>query len=178
MNYPMYDMIACVILSFFFLAASSAWGHALSGLKSSGDPDTWIFKAGKNALAPICSKSDEDSYINTAVTSCKTSFAGGFGGANISVILGFLICFLFGANVYYLYKETRFANPNQESSVGNGGNRGVAEDIGDLSALLLVLDLLGGDGLGGADLGDQDDILGHAGGGGGGDSHGSGGVGG
>jgi len=112
-NYPMYDMIACVILSFFFLAASSAWGHALSGLKSSGDPDTWIFKAGKNALAPICSKSDEDSYINTAVTSCKTSFAGGFGGANISVILGFLICFLFGANVYYLYKETRFANPNQ-----------------------------------------------------------------
>jgi len=112
-NYPLYDMIASLILSFFFLAASSAWGHALSGLKSSGDPDTWIFMAGHNALAPICSKTDEGGYVNTAVTECKTVFAGGFGGANISVILGFLICFLFGANVYYLYKETRFANPNQ-----------------------------------------------------------------
>merc|ERR1719350_2559455 len=72
------------------------------------------------------------------------------------------------------------------AGVDNWGNGGVTEDIGDLSALLGVLDLLGGDGLGGADLlscggahlGDQDDILGHAGGGGGGDSHGSGGVGG
>jgi len=68
--------------------------------------------------------------------------------------------------------------------VGNGSNRGVTEDIGDLSALLGVLDLLGGDGLGGADLlgpggadlGDQDHVLGHTGGGGVSDSKGSSGV--
>ena len=53
--------------------------------------------------------------------------------------------------------------------VGNGvGNRSVTEGVNDLSADLLVLDLLGGDGLGGADLlgggcadlGDQDHVLG------------------
>merc|ERR1712061_919815 len=55
------------------------------------------------------------------------------------------------------------------------GNRSVTQGVDDLSALLLVLDLLGGDGLGGADLlgsggadlGDQDHLLGDTGGGGG-----------
>ena len=60
--------------------------------------------------------------------------------------------------------------------VGSGvGNRSVTQGVDDLSALLLVLDLLGGDGLGGADLlgsggadlGDQDHLLGDTGGGGG-----------
>jgi len=58
--------------------------------------------------------------------------------------------------------------------VGNDGssNGSVAESVDDLSADLLVLDLLGGDGLGGADLlgsrgadlGDQDHVLGDTGG--------------
>ena len=55
------------------------------------------------------------------------------------------------------------------NSVGNGS---VTQGVDDLSALLLVLDLLGGDGLGGADLlggggahlGDQDHVLGDTGG--------------
>jgi len=59
--------------------------------------------------------------------------------------------------------------------VGDDGssNRSVTEGVDDLSADLLVLDLLGGDGLGGADLlggggadlGDQDHVLGDTGGG-------------
>jgi len=58
--------------------------------------------------------------------------------------------------------------------VGNSvSNRSVTESVNDLSADLLVLDLLGGDGLGGADLlgrgsadlGDQDHVLGDTGGG-------------
>jgi len=62
-------------------------------------------------------------------------------------------------------------------SVSNGsGNGSVTEGVNDLSADLLVLDLLGGDGLGGADLlgsrgadlGDQDHVLGDTGGGRGG----------
>merc|ERR1719362_2491936 len=58
--------------------------------------------------------------------------------------------------------------------VGNSvSNRSVTEGVNNLSADLLVLDLLGGDGLGGADLlgrgsadlGDQDHVLGDTGGG-------------
>ena len=57
--------------------------------------------------------------------------------------------------------------------VGSVGNGSVTESVDDLSADLLVLDLLGGDGLGGADLlggggadlGDQDHVLGDTGGG-------------
>ena len=62
------------------------------------------------------------------------------------------------------------------SSRSNGSNGSVTESVNDLSADLLVLDLLGGDGLGGAnllgsrgaDLGDQDHILSDTGGGRGG----------
>ena len=61
-------------------------------------------------------------------------------------------------------------------SRSNGSNGSVTESVNDLSADLLVLDLLGGDGLGeadllgsrGADLGDQDHILSDTGGGRGG----------
>merc|ERR1740123_2987210 len=59
------------------------------------------------------------------------------------------------------------------SGVGGVVNGSVTESVSDLSADLLVLDLLGGDGLGGADLlggggadlGDQDHVLGDTGGG-------------
>ena len=59
------------------------------------------------------------------------------------------------------------------SNGSNGSNGSVTESVNDLSADLLVLDLLGGDGLGGADLlgsrgadlGDQDHILSDTGGG-------------
>eukprot|EP00088_Acartia_fossae_P069959 TRINITY_DN9242_c0_g1_i7.p1 TRINITY_DN9242_c0_g1~~TRINITY_DN9242_c0_g1_i7.p1 ORF type:complete len:260 (+),score=49.38 TRINITY_DN9242_c0_g1_i7:49-828(+) len=108
-NYPLYDMFAAGIISFMFLAASSAWGHALSGLKSSGNPSDWIFDSDD---AKVC-KIQNDNYINTVVEKCESTFVGAYGGGNVSVLFGFLNCFLFGVNVYYLYKETRFFNSNQ-----------------------------------------------------------------
>jgi len=110
-NYPLYDMIISAALCFFFLAAASAWGHGLSGLKNSSDPNSWIFNS-EDAL--ICKKNkDNNGYVNLAVVDCIATKLGTFAGANVSVLIGFLNCFLFGANVYYLYKETRFANPTQ-----------------------------------------------------------------
>jgi hypothetical protein len=126
-NYPMYDMIAAALICFFFLAGSSAWAHGLSGLKYSSDPSTWIFQS-NDAL--ICKKTEANSYVQTAVKRCIPTSVGTFAGANVSVLLGFLNCFLFGANVYYLFKETRFYNANQGNlenspsglSGGSGGS--------------------------------------------------------
>jgi len=109
-NYPLYDMIISAALCFFFLAAASAWGHGLSGLKYSSNPSSWIFNS-DDAL--ICKKTELNQYIQTVVSECIPTKLGTFAGANVSVLIGFLNCFLFGANVYYLYKETRFANPTQ-----------------------------------------------------------------
>jgi len=113
-NYPIYDLVISGFFAFFWLACSSAWGHGLSGLKSSGDPDNWIFQSGDNALAPICAKNSAGSFIDTNVQSCETLFAGNFAGGNISVVLGFLNLFLWSANIWFLYKETKWFKPNTE----------------------------------------------------------------
>lgn len=115
-SYPLYDMVVSIMLSFFFLASASAWAHSLSGLKWSSDPESWIYTS-NDAL--LCKKSPENSYIQTAVKRCFTTFSGTFAGGNVSVLIGFLNCFLFGANVYYLFKETRFYNGNQGGNLEN-----------------------------------------------------------
>jgi len=111
-KYPIYDLVLAVAFAFFWLASSSAWGHGLSGLKDSGDPSTWIYAHGDNALAKICSKNAQGHYVNTVIESCETDFAGNFAGGNISVVLGFLNVFLWCSNIWFIYKETRFFGSN------------------------------------------------------------------
>jgi len=115
-SYPLYDMVVSIMLSFFFLASASAWAHGLSGLKWSSDPDSWIFTSED---AKLCQINENGSYKFTAVNRCFTTFSGTFAGGNVSVLIGFLNCFLFGANVYYLFKETRFYNGNQGGNLEN-----------------------------------------------------------
>ena len=40
-NFPQYDLVLAALLAFFWLAASSAWGHGLSGIKSVANLD-WV----------------------------------------------------------------------------------------------------------------------------------------
>lgn len=106
-NYPIYDFAIAAVFAFFWLAASSTWAHGLNGLKSSGDPDNWIFSDTANSLAPMCRKNKED-YSNVNIKSCESVFAGNFAGANISVLIGFLNLFFWTCNLWFLYKETRW----------------------------------------------------------------------
>jgi hypothetical protein len=112
-NLPIIDLVMAVIIAFFWLASSSAWGHGLSQLKNVGDPENWIYQDVEDAPAAICRKNAEDKYVEQIIESCSTTFAGNFAGGNVSVLLGFLNVFLWSANTWFLYKETRMHNPNR-----------------------------------------------------------------
>ncbi|XP_023343922.1 synaptophysin [Eurytemora carolleeae] len=109
---PIFDLAMAVVLAFFWLASSSAWGHGLSGLKHVGDPENWIYQDTEDAPAHMCRKNAEG-YVFTIIESCTSTYAGTFAGGNVSVLLGFLNVFLWSANTWFLYKETRMYNPNR-----------------------------------------------------------------
>lgn len=106
---PLVDFLFTVVIAVFWLSASAAWANGLSGMKNvlSGD---WVFAADS-----ICQKAKATgTFTNTSVKSCELKFAGSFGGANVSVIFGFLNFFLWSANLWFLYKETAwFAGRSQ-----------------------------------------------------------------
>jgi len=105
-NYPKVDFIVSTLLAMFWLAGSSAWANGLTGLKSACDPETWIFNSPNNAA--ICFKTQGDFYRFPKVKECLTTSSGTFGGANVSVVLGFLNFFLWTCNLWFLYKETKW----------------------------------------------------------------------
>ena len=105
------DFLVTVCLALFWLAASSAWAHGLSGLKHSCDPDNWLFTSEKE-YAALCYKTTSQTFKFPSVT-CEATQRGSFGGANASVLLGFLNWFLWSANLWFLYKETRWFKGSQ-----------------------------------------------------------------
>jgi len=107
-NYPKVDFLVTLLLALFWLAGSSAWGNGLSGLKSSCNPETWIYNNEKE-YAAICYKAQPaNTYVFTKVGDCKATHFGTFGGANVSVVVGFLNCFLWACNLWFLYKDTKW----------------------------------------------------------------------
>jgi len=114
-SYPKVDFIVAGILAFIWLAASSAWAHGFLSLKSTAYGTSWIYSEGNP-----CEKSN-DEIKNTNILSCDPiNPIGGFGTANASILFGFLNCFLWVSNTWFLYKETswyRSRNPDQTSGI-------------------------------------------------------------
>jgi len=103
---PFYDFLFTVMVSVFWLSASAAWANGVVTLKWIADPANWIFLSDQS----ICQKKGA-AYLNVGVKSCEPTFVGTFGGANASVILGFLNFFLWASSLWFVYKETAwFAN--------------------------------------------------------------------
>lgn len=84
------DFVVTLILAFFWFCASVAWAVGLTGLKDDADAENYI----KNAK--LCQKPFECTVLKKA----------GFATLTISVLFGFLNCFLWCANTWYVYKET------------------------------------------------------------------------
>lgn len=107
---PLYDFVFTVMVSVFWLSASAAWANGVVTLKWIADPVNWIFDSDNS----ICQKSSTDAaetFINQGVKQCTATYVGTFGGANASVILGFLNFFLWASSLWFVYKETAwFAN--------------------------------------------------------------------
>merc|ERR1712154_753324 len=114
-SFPKVDFLVAGILAFIWLAASSAWAHGFLSLKSTAYGTSCIYEA---KYEFPCEK-DKDKFILANIESCKPYTLGGFGTGNASILLGFLNCFLWVCNTWFLYKETawyRTRNPDLQTN--------------------------------------------------------------
>jgi len=111
---PMFDFVFTVIIAVFWLSASAAWANGVIGLKSATDDSSWIHSSNLSTCQKI-----NDKYVHPGIKECgrEEDQTGSFGGANASVLLGFLNFFLWASNLWFIYKETsHFANRSQASN--------------------------------------------------------------
>lgn len=90
------------ILAIFWLSGSAAWSNGSNALKSMTDPDD---------LVKVC------------VEGCNIANTG-FGRLNISLLFGYLNFFLWGSDLWFLYKETIWFQGHQPGAGLNGGSLG------------------------------------------------------
>lgn len=105
-NYPKVDFVTSALMAIFWLAGSAAWANSLSGLKR------------------VCSDISKTTLVCQQLESvtCESSCSR-FSEGNISVLIGFLNCFLWSANLWFLYKETTwFKGGNQATGQGTVGS--------------------------------------------------------
>lgn len=100
-NYPKIDFILAAFIAFIWLAAASAWANGFLNLKSIAHGNTWIY-----TNPSPCEREENDDFRDVSIASCEAITVGGFGKANASILFGFLNCFLWASNTWFLYKET------------------------------------------------------------------------
>lgn len=95
----MQDFMLTTILAIFWLAGSAAWSNGAGALKTVTDVDT---------LQAIC-------------PTCKVTTSS-FSRLNTSLLLGYLNFFLWGSDLWFLYKETIWFQARQPGGgLASGG---------------------------------------------------------
>lgn len=97
---PLADCVGHIFFAFMWLASSSAWANSLTALRQATSLDAII-----NENAEICT----NEHPCIGVTSPN------YAKLVISIILGFLNLFLWGSNLWFLYKETHFFKAKAEN---------------------------------------------------------------
>merc|ERR550534_2295062 len=103
-NYPKVDFVLTALLGMFWLAGSAAWANGLNGLKN------------------VCARLPNSSMLCLSEEVDCSSSCSQFTEANISVLLGFLNCFLWTTNLWFLYKETKWFTGGGQVSGGQAAN--------------------------------------------------------
>lgn len=102
-SFPVVDFIFTIVLVIFWFTSSIAWASGLSGLKDATNVDS-IYKG-----YPTCSRA-----------SCHTFSGATYGAATVAVVFGFLNFFVWGGNLWFLFKETPWHSPRSSGSKGAG----------------------------------------------------------
>ena len=99
---PIADLCASSMIAILWLLASSAWAHGVIGFKYFAHDD-WLYFSDQSP----CLKNDGH-FINKNISDCFWYDHGSFGGANASILMGFLNSFLWFCNMWFIYKETNW----------------------------------------------------------------------
>ncbi|XP_074596004.1 synaptophysin-like protein 1 [Brevipalpus obovatus] len=89
---PVIDLIVTGIFTIFWFAGSCAWAAGVSDLKYYTNP---VYL---RQYIPVCKERDM----------CDTNKVANWSSLNISLIFGFLNCFVWGASLWFVFKETHF----------------------------------------------------------------------
>lgn len=105
---PMFDFCFTLIVAVFWLSASAAWANGVISLKTAADTEDWL----TTTNVTVCFQ--KDGHYTSKIKSCTPISSGSWGGANASILLGFLNFFLWASNLWFIYKDTAwFANRAQ-----------------------------------------------------------------
>ncbi|KAG8451146.1 hypothetical protein GDO86_003419 [Hymenochirus boettgeri] len=108
---PIVDLCVTGVFAFLWLVAASAWGKGLMDVKVATLPSTLI------SSMPLC---------QLEKGTCNPGSAPYFALANISVLFGFLNFLIWGANIWFVFKETEWHT--KPASKEESAERGEAED--------------------------------------------------
>lgn len=107
---PTFDFVFSLVWTFLWLVSASAWAQGVTDLKYYSSPSEIMLRH-----VPDCTIDN----INKAVVSgigCTTVTTGNFASLNVSLIFGFLNTFVWGANLWFLFKETKWFRATQPDS--------------------------------------------------------------
>ncbi|KAM8882991.1 synaptophysin-like protein 1 [Synchiropus splendidus] len=100
---PIVDLVVSAVLVFLWLVCSSAWAKGLQNVKDATDTD------GIRRTLQIC---------NGGAITCDVTESANLRSLNFSLVFGFLNMFIWGANVWFVYKETRWHSRKFSSQPG------------------------------------------------------------
>lgn len=98
LSFPVVDFVISAALAFGWFTSSIAWAAGVSGLKGATDGD----KLAK-----------ELEYCKKPLQSCSVLTYNTYGSLNVSILLGFLNLFVWGMNLWFLFKETPWHSPRR-----------------------------------------------------------------
>lgn len=105
-SFPVVDFLVTVVLVIFWFTSSIAWAAGLSGLKKATNQDS-VFNNYAACTADY-----------KAITKCDAFEGATYGSATVSVVFGFLNFFVWGGNLWFLFKETPWHSPRSSGVKG------------------------------------------------------------
>lgn len=101
-SFPVVDFVISAALAFGWFTSSIAWAAGVSGLKDATSGATL-----KQELH-YCQAGMQNAY-----ETCKVTEGATYGALNVSILLGFLNLFVWGMNLWFLFKETPWHSPRR-----------------------------------------------------------------
>lgn len=93
---PIADFIVSAVFTLLWLISSSAWAQGVTNVKYYTDPEE-MFAAGHVETCGPDGKFE-----------CETTSTGNFASLHVSIIFGFLNMCVWGGNLWFLFKETKW----------------------------------------------------------------------
>jgi len=103
---PTYDFIISVVITVLWLISSSAWAQGLTDTKYYSSPEELYMRH-----VTECQDATRPEGLV-----CDTKGEANFASTNVSIIFGFLNTFVWGGNLWFLFKETKWFKKTQPSS--------------------------------------------------------------